>query len=76
MKRLCDKCDALAVWNYAPGKGDVYYCEAHVPRGCSCMTEIDDDGVLQDVLDDQGRQQPCVEYNYNEKGFDPFPVWD
>ena len=76
MKRLCDKCNSLAVWNYAPGKGDIYYCEACVPRGCSCMTEEDDDGNVKDVLDDQGRQQPCVEYNYNEKGFDPFPIWD
>lgn len=66
MKRLCDKCKQLAVWNYMPGKGDVYYCEDHVPRGCSCM--INDDGTMD--LDPEGREQPCVEYDYSEKGFE------
>ncbi len=67
MKRLCNKCNNLAVWCYMPG-GDKYYCEDHVPRGCSCMA--DDDGNPQ--LDEQGREYPCCEYDYNEKGFNPF----
>jgi len=66
MKRLCDKCKNLAVWFYAPSKDDTgYYCEDHVPRGCSCM--LNDDGTMS--TDPEGREQPCVEYDYNEKGF-------
>lgn len=65
MKRACDKCNKLAVWNYAPGKGDIYYCEGCVPRGCSC--QMDDEG--KQFLDLEGREQPCCEYNYSEKGF-------
>jgi hypothetical protein len=64
VKRLCNKCNKLAVWCYMP-RDRVYYCEEHVPRGCSCMT--DDDGNPE--LDEQGRELPCCEYDYNEKGF-------
>lgn len=67
MKRLCNKCHALAVWLYMPG-GDIYYCDDHVPRGCSCMT--DDDG--NDLLDDKGRKLPCCEYDNNENGYRVF----
>lgn len=46
-------------------RSDTYYCEGCVPRGCSCM--LRDDGTPE--LDEQGREFPCVEYDYNEKGF-------
>lgn len=64
MKRLCDKCKQLAVWSYAPADGDGHYCEDHVPRGCSCQLL---DGTM--AKDEQGREYPCCEYDYNEKGF-------
>jgi hypothetical protein len=40
-KEKCGKCEQKAVWWYAPGysgkqKEDSYYCDDHVPRGCSC----------------------------------------
>lgn len=40
-KITCGKCNNLATWYYMPAyswkrKKDSYYCEEHVPRGCSC----------------------------------------
>ena len=61
---LCDKCNSIAVWEYAPN-GKYRFCEEHVPRGCSCQT--DEDGNA--ILDPDGREQPCCEYDYNKKGF-------
>lgn len=49
-------CGAPADWYYAPGDGD--YCDACVPRGCSCNE--DEDGNEQ--LDEGGRRLPCCEY--------------
>jgi len=64
VKLLCNKCSQLAVWCYMPRDG-IYYCEGCVPRGCSCM--VKDDGTPEQ--DEQGRELPCCEYDYNEKGF-------
>lgn len=71
MKKTCLKCDKIAVWDYAPN-GKYYYCDEHVSRGCSCNSKLDDDGnyLGELLLDDQGRDLPCVEYDYNEEGFD------
>lgn len=66
MKRLCDKCDSIAVWDYAPGSSDRCYCENHVPRGCSCNEDADGN----QPVDEKGREFPCVEYNYYEKGIE------
>ncbi len=64
MKRVCDKCNRFAVWVYAPGYSR-FYCDSCVPRGCSCQSE--DDGTP--ILGADGREQPCCEYDYTEKGF-------
>lgn len=42
-----------------------YYCDEHVPRGCSC--NIDPDTDIEDV-DEQGRLLPCCEYGYTPGG--------
>lgn len=79
MKIECDKCRDMAVWLYAPSDGTGFYCDSHVPRGCSCN---DVPLVLgarpghfgADIMiryrDPQGREFPCCEYNYEEDGFD------
>ena len=64
MKRVCDKCNKVAVWVYAP-RYSGFYCDSCVPRGCSCNT--DDDG--NQYLDPEGREMPCCEYDYSEKGY-------
>lgn len=37
-KIKCCKCNNIALWFYAPSSSeeDAFYCEEHVPRGCSC----------------------------------------
>jgi hypothetical protein len=62
----CNKCNAKAVWNYAPS-GFNYYCDNHVPRGCSC--NVDPDSNIEDT-DEQGRLMPCCEYDYSATGFE------
>ena len=61
---LCDECKSIAVWEYMPN-GKYHYCEEHIPRGCSC--QMNEDGTID--LDPEGRELPCVEYDYSEKGF-------
>ena len=70
MKKTCLKCDNTAVWDYAPN-GRYYYCDEHVPRGCSCnYKESQMDAENPELeFDEQGRDLPCVEYDYNEEGF-------
>lgn len=58
------KCNEMAVWMYMPNS-HLFYCEKHVPRGCSC--NILDNGEMD--KDDLGRDLPCCEYNYSESGF-------
>lgn len=48
-----------------PGSLDDVYCDDHVPRGCAC--QMNDDDSMQ--LDDQDRELPCVEYDFDERGF-------
>lgn len=43
---LCYTCGARADWRYMPGGAD--YCEACVPRGCSCQDDPN---------------EPCCEFN-------------
>ena len=79
-KNHCCRCSELAVWCYAPttSRKDIYYCEEHVPRGCSCNSNLfDDDAPIghpdQDLrvspVDNEGRILPCVEYWFDEEGF-------
>lgn len=65
--RRCAKCSEMAVWDYMPSDMDgSYYCDAHVPRGCSCNWDSE---TQTEILDDDGRQLPCCEYDYNVGGF-------
>lgn len=66
MKLKCIKCNKIAVWEYMPSPGGVYFCDDHVPRGCSC--NINDYGV--EDTDEQGRLLPCIEYDYDPYGID------
>ncbi len=77
MKHLCD-CGVPATWEYSPGFSSLtnsYFCDACVPRGCSCQTEgvYNDDGEVEDEIylrDSEGRLLPCIEFEYCEEGFD------
>lgn len=75
MKQKCFKCGHKAVWYYMPddrhdepgyNRASKYYCETHVSRGCSC--NMNDDGTQP--VDDNGREYPCCEYDYDENGYD------
>ena len=62
-------CGQPAVWWYAPGGANPFYCDGCVPRGCSCNAEpIDGDmdnedpGNWRQATDEQGRELPCCEY--------------
>lgn len=68
MKELCIKesCKKMAVWYYMPGREEIYYCDEHVPRGCSCNINPDTDEEDKDEL---GRLLPCCEYDYSEEGY-------
>lgn len=50
MKEKCSKCNNFAKWMYMPSEQDrdIFYCNKHVPRGCSCncvnVKEILNDG--------------------------------
>lgn len=67
--KLKCKCGKLAVWDYAPSDAVAYYCEDCVPRGCSCNYDDETDTM---ETDDQGRELPCCEYFYNEKGHESY----
>lgn len=49
-------CGKPADWFYAPSGGD--YCDACVPRGCSCNFDLEGN----EYLDEGGRRLPCCEY--------------
>lgn len=63
--RRCDACGSTAVWEYAPN-GKYAFCDAHVPRGCSC--QLDEKGFA--YTDGSGRDLPCVEYDFDDEGFE------
>ena len=65
-KHRCCQCNKIAIWVYIPATRNEYpyYCEEHVPRGCSCV-EADD-------VDDFGRPFPCCEYQYSKDGWEAF----
>lgn len=79
MKIICNKCNRIAVWHYAPSDGKGNYCDDCVPRGCSCniiieqfeMSELPSPLNLESIeaIDKFGRLFPCCEYDYNVKGF-------
>jgi len=49
----CCRCDAMAVWS--EGGRERYYCDACVPRGCSC----------------QGSDsEPCVDFDLSVEGIE------
>ena len=72
-KIKCSQCKEEALWCYSPrAKKDDYFCDACVPRGCSCNL---DQGLLmmeisEETRDELGRLLPCCEYGYCEEGFD------
>lgn len=57
----CDhpNCHNPATWHYTPSDGSGDRCDEHVPRGCSCM--IDDNN--EPLRDDLGRLLPCCEWD-------------
>lgn len=76
----CGSCRSLAVWQYAPSGGPKhpYYCDDHVPResGCSCNAYHgpypEFHPKAERALDTDGRELPCVEYWYDDDGFEPY----
>ena len=69
MKIKCIECDRLAVWDYMPGSEEIYFCEEHIHRGCSCQYDYE---TYEPLVDEQGRLLPCVEYDYSEFGFEEY----
>lgn len=69
MNIKCFKCSKNAMWYYLPScsrkEEERYFCDDHISRGCSC--NIDSSG--KEETDDLGRLLPCIEYDFNEKGF-------
>lgn len=71
----CRKCGESAAWRYDPAEGtNPYWCDNCVSRGCSCQYESSYDeqgneieGSSVPLLDEQGRQYPCVEYSLLDK---------
>lgn len=65
----CYKCNnKIATWYYTPCTNDIYtnyLCEDCVPRGCSC--NLDEENNMP--VDDLGRDLPCCEFDFSEKGF-------
>ena len=65
----------MSVWIYMPSgeraEKDRYYCDDCIERGCSCNC-IMVNGFITDEQnqDDQGRLLPCIEYDFNEEGFE------
>ena len=55
----CDGCGKIATWAYMPSTEN--YCDACVPRGCSCNI-IDIDVSDEQFRDEQDRLLPCCEY--------------
>lgn len=54
MEKCCE-CLNTATWCYLPSDSkDMYFCEKHVPRGCSCQEDLN---------------EPCCEYINNIKGW-------
>jgi len=102
MEQKYEKCDCgqKANWMYAPSSDSTenpFYCDACVPRGCSCNSYHTDPNAYhpplenpelpegienQDwhwknkektewcYLDEQFREYPCVEYWYDEEGYE------
>jgi hypothetical protein len=64
----CSKCNEKATWYYMPSgtEKDWGMCNEHIQRGCSC--QLDENNQMS--KDEQGRELPCCEFNYNENGFD------
>lgn len=56
----------MAVWVYAPSYRD-FFCNNHVPRGCSCMFVEE---IEEFIMDDDGKIVPCCEYDFELTGFD------
>jgi len=82
MNKLC-KCGKMAIWCFVPSgmeESDRFCCDDCVPRGCSCNEELKD-GIDRnspeaekpenwiEVTDGLGRKFPCVEWDYNENGY-------
>jgi hypothetical protein len=75
MKHNCCKCNQMAVWVYMPMSDrlekDRYFCDDCIERGCGCnQIDIGDNASDEQYKDDQGRLLPCVEYDFNEEGFE------
>lgn len=81
----CSMCDNDAKWYYMPHtNGRRYYCDNHVPRGCSCNKySIHEFGepetsqkfywcnkeeTIYEYLDDNNLPYPCCEFDYEENG--------
>jgi len=81
MKLKCPQCNLLATWYYMPCcETPGYYCDNHVPRGCSCNFIIGEDcnpilgedGHYIEETDDQGRLLPCCEWDYCPYGISDY----
>jgi len=73
-RQPCDECEAMAVWQWAPADSYGSYCDAHVPRGCSCNNTWNDETdelTGPEARDEDGRLLPCIEIEFDASGFAP-----
>lgn len=70
----CMTCGNLAVWELVPSDSYGEYCDACVPRGCSCnLIDFANPKARKQHRDDKGRLLPCCEYWFWEEGFPASP---
>jgi hypothetical protein len=75
MKKLCD-CGKVAIWVYAPtseNKGNPYYCDDCVHRGCSCNNHYTNVNAYHPPLDspelpegEEGKDWKWIDINSGE----------
>ena len=74
-RHVCCQCERRASWYYVPTRSNDdqlthYFCEGCVPRGCECQL----DSKTQELgVDAQGRQLPCIEFDWSRNGFSTLP---
>ena len=65
----CIKCDKNVAVYFYEGSRDRAYCNECVYRNfCGCNI---DPNTNEEILDEDGRSLPCVDYSYYEKGLMP-----
>ena len=73
IKHKCCECNIRAVWYYMPDYEDKvekenYYCEDHVPRGCSCNSRYTNSDIGDDDCEIPTDEDKPWKWKDEEKG--------